>query len=109
MNATEMEAYVRERWEEMSFDPLYGADISNAEPFDGGMISKHFGSIFAAYNFTIGRERQIAEVREEIAALNSIHLEMRLGQGRWTSFKRILAREQAVLDSLTAGMKEPHD
>jgi hypothetical protein len=65
----------------------------------------------AAKAFTVERERQIAEIEEEIVFINlaikysneSCGVE---GCGCEEPFKRILAREQAALDALKVGMKQ---
>jgi hypothetical protein len=119
----ENEQYVRSKWEqveahwlpsmpdrfrvEMVYDSAMvwvdrpHAQIPSEKPFVRKQTEQQAWS--AARAFTEEREKQIAEVEEEIALLSSI------GQHYVPPAKvtrdRILAREQAALDELKRGMK----
>ena len=106
------EEYVRARWERVIV-----CDGSYRHYAKGTILlnwANHqfyeFKDFSAARAFTEQREREIAEVQEEIAILNEgVELaastdadERKYG----IPFKRILARLQAVLAELRRGMKE---
>jgi len=58
----------------------------------------------AAYAFTIEREEAIRQVEDEIELLQDSQSGFQSGPD-WDAFERILAREQAALESLKKGMK----
>lgn len=63
----------------------------------------------AAYEFTLAREEEIRQVREDccvlIALATNSHDQGSFTEGLKSSLMRVLAREQAHLDSLLVGWK----
>ena len=110
------EKYLRDRWERIALEWGTLERKRYVWVFAGGMFIPLRGfkteaeAWSAARAFTEQREREIAEVEEEIAILNEgVELaastdadERKYG----IPFKRILARLQAVLAELRRGMKE---
>lgn len=104
------EKYVRQRYPEVRL----------SHDFDGWSIFLHEGmcepiGVFrlaskaaarqAAYEFTLAREEAIRQVREEIAELQDDTSAYARGEYLGEVYRRILAREQAHLDSLLVGWK----
>jgi phage terminase Nu1 subunit (DNA packaging protein) len=94
MTPAEEEAYVRARWIRVTNHGAYIV-IRNVFRF----CSESFIDWHAAYLFTVQREAEIADVKEEIELLESLSI---------TDYRRgiaILAREQAALAELKKGWK----
>lgn len=62
-------------------------------------------AINAAFAFTKERERQIAEIEEEIQWLETVQSIFYSNKNRAAAKKRILAREQAALQEMRRGMR----
>lgn len=94
-----MEQYVRERWKNILVNRSVGIAL-----LDCGQT---WGNWQAAYNFTVQREREIAEKREEVALVKhqlSIFEFVRL-QNDAIVHRRILAVLESQLADLQSGMK----
>ena len=127
LTAAEMEAYVRERWECVKEDTIdrdsYGVDsyiviVNNVHEFSELKTSEWVGGVCrvvdyrlkawkAAYAATKQREEEIRQAR---AAVDLIDMDIAACQDNgWTNdeptYMRILAHEQAHLDSLLVGWK----
>ena len=93
--------YVESRWSDYRAMTYGRLDICDME----GEMDYH-----AAFLFTKQREREIAEVEEEIAWLNQMKRNLPPGrptkEERQAILQRILAVEQARLAELRRGMKE---
>ena len=116
MNADE--EYVRSKWENVTSNstPQYGVEGNlvywNIYSDDWLIASGHEtedASWSAAAEFTCSREEEIRQVEEEIGVCEGC---LRMWQppfgndyGGVGPMKRILSREQAVLDKLKRGMK----
>ena len=119
------EEYVRSRWENLRAEPYANAPSHLCIRVGGSrFVNSIAGSSEAwqaAADFTHERERQIAEVKEEIALIrNSYQTCFNIGKGREfkdetrtkmaaeaLAWQRVLdAREQALAE-LSRGMKEP--
>jgi hypothetical protein len=111
MTSQEEREWVEARWEriETDLDPLYANYVKLHNGLWPDVISQwdtfraedQEAAWHAAYLFTLDRERQIAEVEEEISLINGwrwIHEDNAAG-------KRILAAEQRRLDALRTGWK----
>lgn len=99
MTPEQAEKYVKERWDDSRLDHR----DSNARCVfffmgDGG---KYFSSWPAAYEFTLQREREIAEKRDEIAFMVAASRD-----GNSAAQERILALLEAQLAELLRGFKE---
>lgn len=99
------EKYVRDRWDSAECLGLDGARFVSINR-DLWMVPGNHrtdGPAWAAaYAFTIEREKQIAEVEEEIALL----LNLRIHASELDVAQRIRVRLEAVLADLQRGMKE---
>lgn len=103
---SENENYVRARWERIRASD-YRIVIYFGEPdflSDCHMFSGYHDKWSEARLYTEHREREIAEVEEEIEIIEAI-VGLYASHGG-NKFRRILAREQAVLAELRRGMKE---
>lgn len=88
--------YVESRWSDYRAMTYGRLDICDME----GEMDYH-----AAYLFTKERERQIAEVEEEVALLEAEAALWPNFYKQQAAYSRILAREQAALAELKRGMK----
>jgi len=115
----DMEQYVRSRWKALGnlwWDREYDENWISASDEKGQPIRLFRGRSTeaeawqAAYAFTLEREKQIAEVKEEIA-FAQIHLRVQHegcgddGCGCEEPIKRTIARLESTLAELTKGMK----
>ena len=101
------EEYVRARWEHVHT----GAAALHLSDYSAPLVITHAGEFpnwSAARAFTENREREIAEVEEEIEYVSSFAwLPSRSGKREeHPVWQRILAVEQARLAELRRGMKE---
>ena len=98
MNADE--EYVRSKWENVAIwkhsDGMLDIQLRH---------DLEFGSMADAKEYTIERERQIAEVEEEIALVKWLEQENHL-DNEGAVCERILAVEQERLAALKQGMKQ---
>lgn len=103
---TEQEAYVRERWERVHlWLPRHNDDGYLLQVSDMGMGGKTKDeAIAAAYAFTINREREIAEVEEEIRFIDSFAVTAFTPQNE-AARKRILKSREAALAELKKGFR----
>ena len=97
--------YVKKAWENVYVDEYGNVRIISKEGFArlAGNLLK--SSVHAAYEFTQERNRQKAEVKEEIEDLRAAKFPLSIRSVRRPK-DRILAREQAALADLRRGMKE---
>ena len=104
----EDERFVREHWEDVTVEwgriegKLYGMATSQSRPIYLHGYKTEAEIWAAARRFTEERLEQIRQVEEEIQYLN-----FRVMAPELDILERILAREQAALDSLRRGMKQP--
>jgi hypothetical protein len=106
LTVQEKEAYVRARWIDVYDD---GYSVRLLSPIKGWIETPKFSGVSnrwpECYAFTIDRERQIAEVEEEV---NLVRGEIRFFQGSPRAkgaMERILTRLQQVLAELRRGMR----
>jgi hypothetical protein len=98
-NEQRMWEYVNARWTDMQPMAVGNFDVFDME---GQM------NVQAAYDFTIRREQQIAEVEEEIAYVRSFVMMPKIRpdkEEKHPVWNRILAVEQDRLKALRQGMK----
>ena len=107
------EEYVRARWEVHTAFPngngKYYLALAPDKCLDGefdGQFDTEAEAWSAARAFTENREREIAEVEEEIALIANLGSHVKQEAFAVDIRKRILSREQAVLAELRRGMKE---
>jgi hypothetical protein len=102
------EEYVRARWEHVRT----GAAALHLSDYSAPLVITHAGEFpnwSAARAFTEQREREIAEVREEISEIEDDILSYSSHDNADSFaviYRRILARLQARLAELRRGMKE---
>lgn len=104
------EEYVRSRWNEdakvpcishvtiVLNDPYWLKPHADEDGYEASCWQ-------AAYEFTLAYEEKIRQVREEIAELQDDTSAYARGEYLGEVYRRILAREQAHLDSLLVGWK----
>jgi hypothetical protein len=116
MTPAEEEACVRSRWERVHIidnqemddtDDLWyriwiGSGDSRSEVFDHGSPTRA-ETIHAAYLFTVQREAEIADIKNELIEISYISRNFKEERGK--CWKRIFARAQADLAELKKGWK----
>jgi hypothetical protein len=107
MTPQEERAAVEAAWEHFDHWPLH----DNLTIYDGenptALIARFDGPdcVHVAFLFTQERQRQIAEVKEEIGLIEYCRDTYYWCEEEPSTIGRILAREQAALSDLTRGMK----
>lgn len=121
MTAEQKEAYVRSRWDHMATrrepDGQWLFFTSNAlyRAFRANSLRELFNK---GYEFTLAREEEIRLVEFDVRHIRQFHNavseyidghpnaeNIELERGNLASWRRILAREQAALDTLREGLR----
>jgi hypothetical protein len=112
MTHEEERAAVEAAWSDLDDDPFAGKVGHDGKYhvflpgwFENGYLTPN-AAWHAAYLYTVERQRQIAEVQEEIAWINECAIDPLMSSAQESNIKtRILAVEQQRLEDLQSGMK----